>query len=233
MPTVTGATPTAASGLPQALLKGSTTPSPSATTTATPKPSPTTSAPAGQAEPRTTVTSRGSPRTWPHSSRRSTARSRGPRQGRRRPGEAAGHLLGRRDGEVHPRPGHRGRRPDRQRLRRLQPAEQQPAVEQVEIEAVLQVRGSRSTPTPASGWSRWRTRATRMAATLDSKVIVAPQFNEAILNGIDHRRLHHRGARELANQAKFVRCRCPSRSRPARTSAPPSAGSCGSVSSPA
>jgi preprotein translocase subunit SecD len=206
VPTVTGATPTAKSGLPQALLKGSTTPSPSATTTAAPKPSPTTSAPAGQAKPKDDsdlawVTEDVAARFEALDCAKPGALDKvvddpekplvtcsddGAEKFILGPVTVGGDQI---DSAA------AGYRP----LSNGQPSSE------VEIQLSFKSEGSKEYAEASKRMVSLENPRNRMAATLDSKVIVAPQFNEAILNGQASITggFTIEGARELANQLKF------------------------------
>ena len=206
VPTVTGATPTAKSGLPQALLKGSTTPSPSATTTATPKPSPTTSAPAGQAKPKDD-----SDLAWVTEDVAAqfealdcakpgaldkvvddpekplvTCSDDGTEKFILGPVTVGGDQIDSASAGYRP-------------LSNGQPSSE------VEIQLSFKSEGSKEYAEASKRMVSLEDPRNRMAATLDSKVIVAPQFNEAILNGQASITggFTIEGARELANQLKF------------------------------
>jgi preprotein translocase subunit SecD len=206
VPTVTGATPTAKSGLPQALLKGTTTPSPSATTTAAPKPSPTTSAPAGQAKPKDDsdlawVTEDVAARFQALDCAKPGALDKvlddpekplvtcsddGAEKFILGPVTVGGDQIDSASAGYRP-------------LSNGQPSSE------VEIQLSFKSEGSKEYAEASKRMVSLEDPRNRMAATLDSKVIVAPQFNEAILNGQASITggFTIESARELANQLKF------------------------------
>jgi preprotein translocase subunit SecD len=204
VPTVTGATPSAKSALPQALLGGTTTPTPTGTATA--EPSPTTSAPAGAGKPKD-----GSDLAWITDDVAAqfqaldcaapgaldkvvddpdkplvTCSSDGAEKFVLGPVTVGGDQIDEASAGYRP-------------LSNGQPSSE------VEIQLSFKSDGSKAYADASRRMVSLETPRNRMAATLDSRVIVAPQFNEAILNGkasitggftIEE-------ARELANQLKF------------------------------